>query len=88
MAIAAVVSPYLLFSGQSEVPIVLEKAATLGVLVLLALGIAKVALSIWSLSTAYFGGPLFPLMFCGLCLGLATQLGRCPSFPRELRSWR
>ncbi len=73
-AIAAVVSPYLLFSGQSEVPTVLEKAASLGVLVLICLGIAKVALSIWSLSTAYFGGPLFPLMFCGLCLGLALNL--------------
>jgi len=72
-ALAAVASPYLLFSGQSQVPTVIEKAATLGVLVLLGLGVAKVLLSIWHLSTAYFGGPLFPLMFAGLCFGLALS---------------
>jgi len=80
-AIAAVVSPYLLFSGQSQVPTVTEKAATLGVLVLLGLGVAKVALSIWNLSTAYFGGPLFPLMFTGLCFGLALNL-MVPGIPQ------
>jgi len=73
-AIAAIVSPYLLFSGQSQVPTVIEKAAGLGVLVLLGLGVAKVLLSIWHLSTAYFGGPLFPLMFAGLCFGLALNI--------------
>jgi len=73
-AIVAVISPYLLFSGQTQVPSVIEKAAGLGILVLLALGLAKVLLSIWGLSTAYFGGPLFPLMFAGLCFGLALNL--------------
>lgn len=72
--LAAIVSPYLLFSGQSQVPTVTENAATLGVVVLLGLGLAKIALSIWSMSTAYFGGPLFPLMFAGLCFGLALNL--------------
>jgi H+/Cl- antiporter ClcA len=81
MALAAVASPYLLFSGQSEVPVVLEKAATLGVVTLLLLGIGKIALSIWSLSTAYFGGPLFPLMFASLCFGLALNLA-VPGIPQ------
>lgn len=81
IALAAIVSPYLLFSGQSQVPTVTENAATLGVLVLLGLGLAKVALSIWSLSTAYFGGPLFPLMFAGLCFGLALNL-MVPAIPQ------
>ncbi len=80
-ALAAIASPYLLFSGQSEVPVLLEKAATLGVLTLLLLGVAKVGLSIWSLSTAYFGGPLFPLMFTGLCFGLAINLA-IPGIPQ------
>lgn len=79
--IAAVVSPYLLFSGQSQVPTVTEKAATLGVLVLIGLGVAKVLLSIWHLSTAYFGGPLFPLIFTGLCFGLALNL-MIPGIPQ------
>lgn len=80
-AAAAVVSPYLLFSGQTEVPTVLEKAATLGLVALLLLGIGKIVLSIWSLSTAYFGGPLFPLMFASLCFGLALNLA-FPGIPQ------
>ena len=80
-ASAAVLSPYLLFSGQSQVPNVIEKAATLGLVALILLGIGKVALSIWGLSTAYFGGPLFPLMFTGLCFGLAINLA-VPGIPQ------
>jgi H+/Cl- antiporter ClcA len=81
IATAAVASPYLMFSGQSQVPDVLEKAATLGVVTLLLLGIGKIALSVWSLSTAYFGGPLFPLMFAGMCFGLALNLA-VPGIPQ------
>jgi len=79
--IAVILSPYLLFSGQAQVPVITEKAATLGVLVLLGLGVAKVVLSIWHLSTAFFGGPLFPLMFAGLCFGLALNLA-VPGIPQ------
>lgn len=81
LALAAVASPYLLFSGQTQVPVVIEQAATLGLFTLLLLGIGKIALSIWSLSTAYFGGPLFPLMFAGLCFGLALNLA-VPGIPQ------
>jgi len=81
IAVAAVASPYLLFSGQEQVPTVIEKAATLGLVTLLLLGIGKIALSIWSLATAYFGGPLFPLMFAGLCFGLALNTA-VPGIPQ------
>jgi H+/Cl- antiporter ClcA len=81
LALAAIASPYLLFSGQTEVPTVIEKAATLGLLTLLLLGVGKIVLSIWSLSTAYFGGPLFPLMFAALCFGLALNIA-VPGIPQ------
>ena len=81
IALAAVVSPFLLFSGQTQVPQLLEQAATLSLLTLLLLGVGKIALSIWSLSTAYFGGPLFPLMFASLCFGLALNMG-VPGIPQ------
>ena len=81
LALAAVVSPFLLFSGQTQVPQLLEQAATLSLLTLLLLGVGKIALSIWSLSTAYFGGPLFPLMFASLCFGLALNMG-VPGIPQ------
>jgi H+/Cl- antiporter ClcA len=72
-ALAALATPFLLFSGQSQVPDLIEQAATLGVLLLVLIGIAKLALSGWALSTAYFGGPLFPLVFAGTAFGLAVN---------------
>ena len=73
-AMAAVLSPYLLFSGIEQVGPLISNAATLGVWILIGLGLAKLAFNIWSLSTAYFGGPIFPIIFGGLALGLAINL--------------
>ena len=74
IAVVAIVSPILLFSGQSQVGEVIANSATFGVFALLGLGIAKLLLSGWSLSTTYFGGPVFPLIFAGACFGLAANL--------------
>lgn len=74
VAVAAAAAPFLLFSGQSEMPRLIEGAATFGALALLAFGIGKLALSGWSLSSAYFGGPIFPVIFAGTCFGLALNL--------------
>ena len=52
----------------------IEQAATLGAVALLGIGVAKLALSAWSMSTAYFGGPIFPLILAGTCFGLAINL--------------
>lgn len=81
LAVAAAFGPYLLFSGQAQVPDIIEKATTFGLLTLVLLGLGKIALSLWSLSTAYFGGPLFPLMFAGLCFGLALNIA-VPGIPQ------
>jgi len=82
-ALAAVVSPYLLFSGQAEIAPLLERATTLGALVLVGLGLGKLALSSWGVSTAYFGGPIFPLIFAGTCFGLALNLA-LPVIPQHV----
>ncbi len=74
IALAAVLAPYLLFSGTEQVGPMIEQAATLGALALLAIGVAKLALSAWSMSTAYFGGPIFPIILAGTCFGLAVNL--------------
>jgi H+/Cl- antiporter ClcA len=74
VAVASVFSPMLLFSGQTQIGPIIGKAAALGAIVLIGLGVGKLALSGWSLSTAYFGGPIFPLIFAGTCFGLAMSL--------------
>lgn len=81
IGLASVASPYLLFSGQEEVGHAIQNAAAIGVLMLIGLGIGKLILSVWSLSTAYFGGPIFPLIFAGTCFGLAVNLA-LPSVPQ------
>ncbi|MDR3686168.1 MAG: chloride channel protein [Coriobacteriia bacterium] len=83
IAVASVVSPFLLFSGQGQVAQAISQATALGALVLIALGVGKLVLSIGSLSTAYFGGPIFPLIFSGVCFGLAVSL-IIPGIPQGL----
>jgi H+/Cl- antiporter ClcA len=83
IAAASVLSPYLLFSGQEQVPTLLAEASSLGVLTLVGLGVAKLALNIWTLSTAYFGGPIFPAIFAGACFGLAVNL-LVPAIPQDV----
>jgi H+/Cl- antiporter ClcA len=80
-AIVAVTAPVLLFSGQTEVPTLIADAAIWGIVALLVLGVAKLVLSGWSLSTGYFGGPLFPVIFAGTCFGLALNLA-VPTIPQ------
>jgi H+/Cl- antiporter ClcA len=74
LAGAAIASPYLLFSGQTQLTPMMENASALGLWMLIGLAIAKLALSIWSLSTTYFGGPIFPLFFAGAAIGFALNL--------------
>jgi H+/Cl- antiporter ClcA len=83
IAAASVVSPYLLFSGQEQVPTLLAEAASLGALALVGLGVAKLALNVWTLSTAYFGGPIFPAIFAGACFGLAVNVV-VPAIPQDV----
>jgi len=78
--VAALTLPVLLFSGQTELPDIIAEAATIGLVMLLVLGVGKLVLSIWCLSTAYFGGPIFPLLFAGACFGLALNLA-VPAIP-------
>ena len=83
IAVASVISPFLLFSGQEQVGQAITQATALGALMLIALGVGKLVLSIGSLSTAYFGGPIFPLIFSGVCFGLAVSL-IFPGIPQGL----
>jgi H+/Cl- antiporter ClcA len=61
----------------------LAEAASLGALALVGLGVAKLALNVWTLSTAYFGGPIFPAIFAGACFGLAVNVV-VPAIPQDV----
>jgi H+/Cl- antiporter ClcA len=70
---AALVSPLLLFSGQTQVTPLLETGLQHSALALLTFGVLKLALTAWHLSTTYIGGPIFPLLFSATCFGLAIH---------------
>jgi H+/Cl- antiporter ClcA len=74
IAVVALGEPALLFSGQEQTPALMSSAATLGAVTLIVVGVAKLALNVWTLSTAYFGGPIFPAIFAGTSFGLAVNL--------------
>jgi H+/Cl- antiporter ClcA len=74
IAATAVLWPDLLFSGQEATPGLMSNAAQYGVLGLIVIGLAKLALNVWTLSTAFFGGPIFPAIFAGTSFGLAINL--------------
>jgi H+/Cl- antiporter ClcA len=83
IAATAVVWPDLLFSGQDATPTLMTSAARIGVVGLVAIGVAKLALNVWTLSTAYFGGPIFPAIFAGTSFGLAINL-LVPAVPEHV----
>ena len=74
IAMTAVLWPELLFSGREATPSLMSGAAQYGVLGLIVIGLAKLALNVWTLSTAYFGGPIFPAIFAGTSFGLTINL--------------
>lgn len=80
-ALVAVFAPLLLFSGQTQTPQIIAQAASIGALMLVVIGVAKLIFSLWSLSSAYFGGPIFPLIFAGTCFGLALTQA-VPALPQ------
>ena len=71
-------SSYVLFSGQSALPTLVQHAAAFSVGALVALVLCKGAAYSASLS-GFRGGPIFPGMFVGAALGIA--LSHLPGLP-------
>jgi H+/Cl- antiporter ClcA len=69
----AFVLPPTLFSGQSELPQILDSVQELGVVFLLALALLKSVAMGASLGGGFYGGPIFPTFFIGATLGMAVN---------------
>jgi H+/Cl- antiporter ClcA len=72
--------PPTLFSGQSELPIILGQMESLGVGFLIALALFKAVAMGASLGGGFFGGPIFPTFFIGATLGMAVNVA-FPAIP-------
>ena len=74
LGIAGALLPLTLFSGEEQTAILIEDAATLGVLMLIVLALVKLLITTLCLATGWKGGYIFPTMFAGTALGLAAHL--------------
>ena len=74
MGLIGALLPLTLFSGEEQTADLITHAAEIGVLMLIALAIAKLFATSLLLATGWKGGYIFPIMFASVALGLAVSL--------------
>ncbi|MFR0585213.1 chloride channel protein [Lactobacillus porci] len=74
LGVAAMASPYFMFSGAFTIAKLAKSAAIMGPLLLLALGLGKAALTNVGFFLGWRGGTIFPAIFCSLAVGGAFAL--------------
>jgi len=74
MGIIGALLPLTLFSGEEQTIDLITRAAEIGFLMLIVLGLAKLFATSLLLSTGWKGGYIFPIMFAGVALGMAVNL--------------
>jgi H+/Cl- antiporter ClcA len=73
LGLLAVVIPSTIGLGTTEMSIVTQQAAEIGVLLLVVFALAKLLALSGALSFGFIGGPIFPLLFVGCSLGAAIN---------------
>ena len=73
-SLVGVVSPILLFSGESQIRTIAADPAAYGSVVLVAMAIVKLALLAVAFKSGFLGGPTFPAIFATVCVALAVSL--------------
>jgi H+/Cl- antiporter ClcA len=74
MGIIGALLPLTLFSGEEQSLDIITNAAEIGVAMLVVLAVAKLFATGLVLATGWKGGYIFPIMFAGIALGMATHL--------------
>jgi H+/Cl- antiporter ClcA len=74
LGVAGALLPLTLFSGEEQTVVLIDHAAEIGVVTLIALALVKLLITSTCLATGWKGGYIFPTMFAGVALGLAAHL--------------
>ena len=74
LGLLAVALPVTIGLGTTQMPIVTQQAAEIGVLLLIVFALAKMVALSGALNFGFIGGPIFPLLFIGTTLGAAVHL--------------
>jgi len=83
VGLIAVVLPVTFGSGKQQLTALVDQPASIGVVLLLAVALGKVAAMAVSLGTGFIGGGVMPTLFLGGTLGLAVAEAM-PAVPRSL----
>ncbi len=74
LGLLAFILPTTIGLGTTQMPIVTQQAAEIGVLLLIVFALAKLVALSGALNFGFIGGPIFPLLFVGSSLGSAVHL--------------
>ena len=73
LGIVGAIFPVLLFSGDSQIQMLIDDAAAMGAVMLVLLAVLKVFVTATCLAFGWSGGYIFPSFFMGAALGLAAH---------------
>lgn len=74
LGLLAVAIPTTIGLGTTQMSVVSQQAATIGILLLLVFALAKIIALSGALNFGFIGGPIFPLLFVGSCIGSIIHL--------------
>ena len=74
LGLLAVAIPTTIGLGTTQMSVVTQQAATIGIVLLLVFALAKIIALSGALNFGFIGGPIFPLLFVGSCLGSVVHL--------------
>jgi H+/Cl- antiporter ClcA len=73
-SVVGMVAPIVLFSGETQILVVVADPAAYGAVVLVVMALAKLALLAVAFKSGFLGGPTFPAIFASTCVALAISL--------------
>ncbi len=74
LGLLAVAIPTTIGLGTTQMSVVTQQAATIGIVLLLIFAFAKIIALSGALNFGFIGGPIFPLLFVGSCIGSVVHL--------------
>ena len=74
LGLLTVAIPTTIGLGTTQMSVVTQQASTIGIILLLVFALAKIIALSGALNFGFIGGPIFPLLFIGLCFGAIIHL--------------
>ena len=74
LGLLAVALPTTIGLGTTQMSVVTQQAAEIGIILLVIIALAKIVALSGALNFGFIGGPIFPLLFVGSCFGAIIHL--------------